>query len=217
MEENLFHRKALIIQRISQLSDILQGTIVARRHKCGKPNCRCKTNDVYLHSSRQLTFSHKGKTRTITIPKDKLDHVVESLDQFKEFRKLVKRMLEINRLLIKKKTLQATMQNGQKRKEETIKMPGPKSPFRIQLSEENKEELEGWLRKTTIKQALSRRAKIILLADDKVTISDIERQVGVGRKIVRKWIKRYIEFGIKGLYDKPRSGRPPEFSPRSKN
>lgn len=57
------------------------------------------------------------------------------------------------------------------------------------------------------------RARVILMVADGVSLSAISRKVGLARRIVRKWAERFAVDRFRGLADKPRSGRPPRFSP----
>jgi transposase len=57
------------------------------------------------------------------------------------------------------------------------------------------------------------RAKIILQLAKGKSFSETARIVGVARRIVYKWLKRFNEQGLEGLKDRPRSGRPARFSP----
>ena len=57
------------------------------------------------------------------------------------------------------------------------------------------------------------RARTILLLADGVPQAEVARRVGLRRRIVRKWAERFVERGLLGLNDAPRSGRPPRFSP----
>ena len=57
------------------------------------------------------------------------------------------------------------------------------------------------------------RARTILLLADGVSQAEVSRRVGLRRRIVRKWAERFVERGLLGLDDAPRSGRPPRFSP----
>ncbi len=77
----------------------------------------------------------------------------------------------------------------------------------------SREELEGLRRKTTARAGVVKRARIVLLREEGVSLADIGRTVGAQRRIVRKWIVRYLEQGLPGLADLPRPGRPPVFSP----
>jgi transposase len=42
---------------------------------------------------------------------------------------------------------------------------------------------------------------------------DVAATVGMSERYVRMWVRRFLGNGIRGLYDKPRPGRPPTFSP----
>jgi transposase len=48
---------------------------------------------------------------------------------------------------------------------------------------------------------------------DGQTYAHTSKQVGLSERHLRKWAKRFIELGVRGLYDTKRPGRPPVFSP----
>lgn len=59
---------------------------------------------------------------------------------------------------------------------------------------------------------LVQRARTILLASEgKYRNTEIGEQVGLNRDSVRKWRKRFLELGLEGLKDEPRSGHPLKF------
>jgi transposase len=60
---------------------------------------------------------------------------------------------------------------------------------------------------------LARRARIVLLAAAHVPLRRIAEQIGVDRKIVRRWLDRFRAQGLAGLEDRPRPGRPRAFPP----
>ena len=68
--------------------------------------------------------------------------------------------------------------------------------------------LEGWLRSPSIRSALAKRARIVLLAADGVGTNEIVERVGVSKPTVVWWKKRYVAEGIGGLEDRPKPGRP---------
>jgi len=69
---------------------------------------------------------------------------------------------------------------------------GRKTSLVVTLTAEERDELEFWQRCTTLPVGLVRRGKIILLRADGVSISDISRTVGMARRFVAKWIKRFL-------------------------
>ena len=50
-------------------------------------------------------------------------------------------------------------------------------------------------------------ARIVLLLADGATITDIAATVGISRRFVYKWVKRFLQEGLEGLQDKPGPGR----------
>ena len=70
------------------------------------------------------------------------------------------------------------------------------------------EELRVWVRSTSVRVGLVRRARIVLLAAEGVANARIAEVVGTSTVSVVKWRRRYEVAGLQGLMDAPRSGRP---------
>jgi transposase len=68
--------------------------------------------------------------------------------------------------------------------------------------------LEALLARHSTPQSVARRAQIVLLLGDGLSQGEVARRVGVTRPVVAKWLKRFVESGLDGLDDAPRSGRP---------
>jgi hypothetical protein len=92
-------------------------------------------------------------------------------------------------------------------------MRGRKTNLKIKIDEESREILLSWLRRQKTELGLGKRAMAILLLADGETYTGVAKQVGLTDRNVRKWAKRFVREGINGLYDKPRPGRKPVFSP----
>jgi hypothetical protein len=65
-----------------------------------------------------------------------------------------------------------------------------------------------WSRSHSIRAALVERAKILRLAAEGTSNTQIARQVGCSRPTVILWRQRYTQQGLAGLDDQPRQGRP---------
>src|SRR5918993_4505898 len=72
----------------------------------------------------------------------------------------------------------------------------------------DRELLESWTRASAIRAGLAQRARILLLAADGVSNTEIAERVGVARQTVISWRDRYLTSGVAGLDDEQRSGRP---------
>ncbi len=83
----------------------------------------------------------------------------------------------------------------------------------IELTEEQRQQLQRWTRSSTVSVRLARRARIILLAAEGMDNYRISAELGVGRVQVGRWRKRFAESGLGGIEtDLPRSGRKPRIN-----
>jgi transposase len=78
----------------------------------------------------------------------------------------------------------------------------------IELTDEERAQLEAWARRRSSAQALAQRSRIVLLAAEGRKNVDIARELGVHRPMVTKWRNRFAELRVDGLIDEPRPGRP---------
>ena len=65
----------------------------------------------------------------------------------------------------------------------------------------------------TVEVRIVERAKIVLKANEGLTDTVISKDLGISLPTVGKWRRRYINDGIEGLNDLPRSGKPPVYDP----
>lgn len=78
----------------------------------------------------------------------------------------------------------------------------------IELSSEERRELDGLTRRRRTAQGLSRRAQIVLLAAEGWQNKTIAGELGVTANTVGKWRRRFAEHRLEGLCDEPRPGAP---------
>ena len=82
----------------------------------------------------------------------------------------------------------------------------------VKLDEEQKEYLERRVRAQKTEQRFVVRARIILLAAEGMGTEQIAEEVGVRPGTVSKWLVRFRQNGIAGLYDAPRPGQPGKYT-----
>ena len=78
----------------------------------------------------------------------------------------------------------------------------------VDLTDEERAQLEAWTRRRTSAQALALRSRIVLLAADGLNNTQIAGRLGVHRNVAGKWRSRFVEHRLDGLTDEPRPGRP---------
>tara|TARA_B110000014_G_scaffold216040_1_gene169981 strand:- start:294 stop:653 length:360 start_codon:yes stop_codon:yes gene_type:complete len=94
-----------------------------------------------------------------------------------------------------------------------VLMRGRTSGVVIELSEQQRVELEQMLRSRSVKAGLQKRCRAVLAIADGMTFRKATTVVGMTDKHLRKWCRRFLERGIDGLNDLPGRGRKPAFSP----
>lgn len=78
----------------------------------------------------------------------------------------------------------------------------------IELTAEERDQLESYVRSRSMPSGLNRRFRIVLLAADGMGNKEISEKTDLSRTSVGKWRKRYLEKGLQGLHDELRPGRP---------
>ena len=88
-----------------------------------------------------------------------------------------------------------------------------KSPYLLDLTPEQRRELEARARRYTSSYRDVIRAKIVLMAASGLDNEEIASRLDTSRVIVSKWRKRCFDDGLAGLEERPRGGRPRVFPP----
>ena len=84
---------------------------------------------------------------------------------------------------------------------------GRQTSLTIRLTPAQRQTLLAWRHATTIPAGQARRARLLLLLADGMTITAAAATVGVSRHFVYKWIQRFLQQGLEGLQDKRRHDR----------
>jgi transposase len=86
-------------------------------------------------------------------------------------------------------------------------MPSPVA-VGVELSVQERAQLESWARRRTSAQALAQRSRIVLLAADGLTNTQIAERLAIKRGTAARWRSRFASDRLDGLVDAPRLGRP---------
>ena len=85
---------------------------------------------------------------------------------------------------------------------------------RVEISFEERGELERLARSRAGEQRMVERARIVLLAGEGCPAREIARRVGCAERTVKTWRARYEREGLAGLRDRPKPGRPITHGPQ---
>ena len=86
---------------------------------------------------------------------------------------------------------------------------GRKTALTMPLTGDQRQTLQAWQRSTSIPMGLARRGRIILLLADGVPLTQIAATVGISRRFVYKWARRFLAEGVAGLAETPGRGHRP--------
>jgi len=84
---------------------------------------------------------------------------------------------------------------------------GRTTEVQVSLTAQDRQTLEHWQRSPSMPVGRVRRGQIVLLLDAGASVSATARTVGISRRFVYKWVRRFLAQGVAGLMDQSRPGR----------
>ena len=87
-------------------------------------------------------------------------------------------------------------------------MPRGPAAVSIELTDDERAQLERWARRRKSAQGLATRCRIVLACADGETNTAVAERLGVSRPTVTRWRSRFAESRLDGLLDEPRPGQP---------
>ncbi len=101
MSADLEQHRDRLRAALAAVGDLRPGSLISRRHKCGKPTCHCARKDSAGHGPTwALTRAVEGKTVTKGIP---VGLAVEAtrgqIEEYRRFRALVHEFIEVSEKL----------------------------------------------------------------------------------------------------------------------
>jgi len=91
-------RKFRTLELYSIPTDVLPGSLIMSRTRCGKPNCHCAQGEG--HEAWTYTFMSEGKQRAERIPKLWVEEVRQRVQAGREFQNAVREVLTANAELL---------------------------------------------------------------------------------------------------------------------
>lgn len=84
-------------QLLSEAEGFLHGSLIVMARRCGKPSCRCASDDGARHLSLCLGQTRGGKTTTLHIPADLEPLVRQWVDNFQQASRLLEQLSQEGR------------------------------------------------------------------------------------------------------------------------
>ena len=79
---------------------------------------------------------------------------------------------------------------------------GRSTNLTVELTSEERQILETWQQSPVVHNRVARRGRIILMLAENASVSHTARSVGIQRRFVYIWAKRFCEHGLDGLGDR---------------
>ena len=84
-----------LIRGLGALREMLPGSFVERRRKCGKPNCRC-ADGIQLHGEFLLSVVWEGKPQTFHLSGEMAEQVRAKVELRKRFEESADKIANLN-------------------------------------------------------------------------------------------------------------------------
>lgn len=112
-EPSLDRRRRASAARLPDVSEVIRGTVVERRMRCGKTTCRCHSDPEAAHGPYRLlmTTVGRGRTRTLLLPADQVAWVRAAIARYRRVERLLEQISETNWQL-----LEARVDAGRRRR-----------------------------------------------------------------------------------------------------
>ncbi len=82
----------------------------------------------------------------------------------------------------------------------------------LELTEQERDQLQRWARRRKSSQALALRSRIVLACASGADNKSVAAALGCAQATVGKWRARFVEHRLEGLSDEERPGRPPSIT-----
>lgn len=98
--KRLLDQRRRAVRALPSLEEVVRGSIVERRLRCGKPDCRCTRGQLHGATYLSATFAG-GRTEQISLPADLVPLARRWVGNYQAWWKAVEKISAINRQLLR--------------------------------------------------------------------------------------------------------------------
>lgn len=88
------------IDTLLPLRQLVKGCVYDLQTRCGKPSCRCASDEGPLHTSTVISWSDHGKTRLRTLPSGELSHFRQLAENYRRFRQARAALVKLHQRIV---------------------------------------------------------------------------------------------------------------------
>src|SRR5262249_37690131 len=96
----LLDQRRLALHALPSLQEVVRGSVVERRLRCGKASCRCARGRLHAATYLSVTFAG-GRTEQISLPADLVPPARRWVSNYQAWWKAVEKVSAINRKLLR--------------------------------------------------------------------------------------------------------------------
>ena len=100
--KRLLDQRRRALRALPSLQEVVRGSVVARRLRCGKPGCRCARGQLHAATYLSVTFAG-GRTEQISLPADLVPLARRWVANYDAWWKAVEKISAINRTLLRER------------------------------------------------------------------------------------------------------------------
>jgi len=98
--KRLLDQRRRALRRLPSLEEVVRGSVVERRLRCGKAGCRCARGQLHTATYLSVTFAG-GRTEQISLPAELVPLVRRWVVNYQVWWKAVEKISAINRKLLR--------------------------------------------------------------------------------------------------------------------
>jgi len=112
--KRLLDQRRRALRALPSLEEVVRGSIVERRLRCGKASCRCARGQLHTATYLSVTFAG-GRTEQISLPAELVPLARRWVANYRAWWKVVEKVSAINRKLLRVRRSSAQTRSKRRR------------------------------------------------------------------------------------------------------